>query len=36
MLKVFIPGDTTACALGADEVADEVENRHNNMDWKSK
>jgi len=24
MLKVFIPGDTTACALGADEVADEV------------
>ena len=24
MLKVFIPGDTTACALGADAVADEV------------
>lgn len=24
MLKVFIPGDTTACALGADAVANEV------------
>jgi len=24
MVKVFIPGDTTACALGADEVAAEV------------
>jgi len=24
MLKVFIPGDTTACALGADKVASEV------------
>ena len=24
MLKVFIPGDTTACALGADRVASEV------------
>lgn len=24
MIKVFIPGDTTACALGADEVASEV------------
>ncbi len=24
MLKVFIPGDTTACALGADAVASEV------------